>query len=324
VSDATTAVVIPAYNAGRYLDEAIASVRGQSTADWECVVVDDGSTDDTPLRLAALRDPRIRCVRQDNLGELGARAHGFRLTRAPRIVFLDADDRLRPDAVARYAKFLDDHPDAGVAYGERVLIDRKGRAFGMLDGALLNRHPEGDVLDVVLRRPFLSTISQACFRREAVPSAAWSSGRSLSGDWVLLAWSALGSRFGFMGKPALVEYRIRRGSLLRSVADAPTGAAEIAEFDELLGRLFSLPGIRERFSPEKITELRRQAEASCFAIKGQELLRRRQLAAARRYFGTALRAGSRDLRDLLCWLATCSPALARWGIPLYGSIESAE
>lgn len=322
--DPAIAVVIPTYNAGHYVGEAIESVRGQNFAAWECVVVDDGSTDDTPLRLAALRDRRIRCVRQDNLGELAARAHGFSLTRAPRVVFLDADDRLRADAAARYSAFLDEHPDADVAYGERVLIDRQGRLFGPLDGALLNRHPEGDVLDPVLRRPFLSTLSQACFRREAMLRTAWPAARSLSGDWLLLASCALHSRFAFMGRPPLVEYRIRRGSLLRSVALDPGGAADIPEFDEFLGHLFSLPGIQERFSSEEIARLRRQAEATCLAIKGQEFLRRGQVAEARRYFGAALRAGSRDRRDLLCWLATFSPALARWSARLYGSIEPAD
>ena len=108
------AVVIPVYNAGRFIDESIDSVRAQTTPQWEFMIVDDGSTDETPSRLAAFRDPRIRWIRQDNIGERAARARGVSLTRAPKIVCLDADDRLYPDALARCVSFLDKHPQGDV------------------------------------------------------------------------------------------------------------------------------------------------------------------------------------------------------------------
>ena len=79
--------------------------------------------------------------------------------------------------------------------------------------------------------------------------------------------------------------------------------------------------MRSRFGVAKLAELRRAAEASCFAIKGQEFLRRHELDAARRHFSAALRAGSRDSRDLLCWAATFFPALLRWAGPHYGAID---
>src|SRR6267378_216396 len=167
------AAVIPAYNASRFINEAIDSVRAQTIAQWECVIVDDGSTDDTPSRLAAYRDSRIRSVRQDNSGECAARARGISLTRAPKIVFLDADDRLYPDTLARYVSFLDNHSAVGVAYGERTLINEEGRRVGFGWNALLNKYPQGDVSESILRRPFLSTPSQACLRREAVPPREW-------------------------------------------------------------------------------------------------------------------------------------------------------
>lgn len=95
------------------------------------MIVDDGSTDETPSRPAAYRDPRIRWIRQDNIGDYAARARGVSLTRAPKIVCLDADDRLYPDALARYVSFLDKHAVAGVAYGERTLINEEGDPFGL-------------------------------------------------------------------------------------------------------------------------------------------------------------------------------------------------
>lgn len=65
------------------------------------------STDETPNRLATYLDSRIRWVRQGNLGDFAARAQGVSLTHAPKIVFLDADDCLYPDALARYVRLRD-------------------------------------------------------------------------------------------------------------------------------------------------------------------------------------------------------------------------
>jgi len=317
----TIGVVIPAYNASRFINEAIDSVRAQTITQWECVIVDDGSNDDTPSRLAAYRDSRIRSVRQDNTGECAARSRGISLTRAPKVVFLDADDRLYPDTLARYVSFLDSHSAVGVAYGERTLINEEGHTLGFGWKALLNKHPQGDVLESILRRPFLSTPSQACLRREAVPPREWLGDRGPLGDWLLLAGAALTHKFAYAGRSPMVKYRVRRGSSMRSQVTDSQSTASIREFNELLHHLFSFPGLESRFGPAKLAELRRAAEASCFAIKGQELLRCYEPIAARRHFSAAVRSGSRDGRDLLCWAATFSPALLRWTGPLYGAID---
>jgi glycosyltransferase involved in cell wall biosynthesis len=320
--EAAIGVVIPAYNAGPFLAEAIESVRAQTLCNWECMIVDDGSTDETPCLLRSFRDPRIHSVRQNNRGEQEARFRGFSLTCAPKIVFLDADDRLLPNTLARFSSFLDDHPSVGVAYGERILIDEKGQSFGWRGSAFLNRHPEGDVLESILRRPFLSTPSQACLRRETVPSAKWLGNARRSGDWVLLAGAAFASRFAYMGKSPLVKYRIHDRSQLRSLANEPEGTVGVREYDEVLDCLFSLPGLEARFGMTKLSQLRRAAAATCLAIKGQEFLRRREYPAAQRFFHAAVRAGSRDIRDILCWLATFFPSLLRLAEPLYGSANS--
>jgi glycosyltransferase involved in cell wall biosynthesis len=321
MSDAVIGVVIPAYNAAPFLAETIESVRGQTLGNWECIIVDDGSTDKTPFLLRSYRNPRIQSVRQDNSGERTARLRGFLLTHAPKIVFLDADDRLLPDALARFSSFLNDHPSVGIAYGERILIGAAGKAIGWKGRAFFNKHPEGDVLESILRRPFLSTPSQACLRREAVPPAQWLGDRGRSGDWILLAGAACHSRFGYMGKSPLVEYRVHSCSQLRSVAGDPQGAVGIPEYKEVLDCLFSFPGLEARFGVTKLSQLRQAAAATCLAIKGQEFLRRREYRSAQRYFRAALRAGSRDIRDILCWLATFSPSLLRLAEPLYGAVN---
>lgn len=77
------AIVIPACNAGRFLNEAIDSVRAQTIMQWDCMIVDDGSTDDIPSRLAAYRDSRIRRIRQHDVGKRVARARVTSVIRNP-------------------------------------------------------------------------------------------------------------------------------------------------------------------------------------------------------------------------------------------------
>jgi glycosyltransferase involved in cell wall biosynthesis len=96
--------IVPVHNGERYVAEAVTSVLRQ-TATVELVVVDDGSTDGTAEVLRGLGEP-IRCVYQRNAGVSAARNHGLRLARGEWISFLDADDRLHPEKVARQLAML--------------------------------------------------------------------------------------------------------------------------------------------------------------------------------------------------------------------------
>ena len=92
-------VVMPAYNAGRYIAESVESVLGQTFGDWELVVVDDGSEDDTGavVEAYAAGDARVRYVRRPNGGQAAARNTGLAGARAPLVAFLDADDLWLPE-----------------------------------------------------------------------------------------------------------------------------------------------------------------------------------------------------------------------------------
>jgi glycosyltransferase involved in cell wall biosynthesis len=112
-------IIVPVYNYAHFLGEALSSVLAQTMDSWECVVVDDGSTDDTPRVVTeyAGRDPRIRYVHQDNRGLAAARNTGIRHSRGAYLQFLDADDRLRPEKIATQASYLDGHPDVDIVIG---------------------------------------------------------------------------------------------------------------------------------------------------------------------------------------------------------------
>src|SRR5688500_7922397 len=111
-------VVVPTYNYARFIGETFDSLRAQTYADWECVVVDDGSTDDTVEVVARWRerDPRIRYLRQPNQRQAAAKNTGLKEARGRYIQFLDADDLVEPRKLERQVEFLEATPSADIVY----------------------------------------------------------------------------------------------------------------------------------------------------------------------------------------------------------------
>jgi glycosyltransferase involved in cell wall biosynthesis len=113
--------IIPTYNYARFLPRAIESVLAQSYAPLECLVVDDGSTDDTPGVLERYRG-RIRSVRQEHRSPAAARNRGLRETTGELVAFLDADDWWDPPKIERQVEYLTRHPEVAAAgCGVRVV-----------------------------------------------------------------------------------------------------------------------------------------------------------------------------------------------------------
>jgi glycosyltransferase involved in cell wall biosynthesis len=136
----SVSVVTCFLNAHAHLTDAIASVRDQVDADWELILVDDGSTDGstTVAEEAAERDPaRIRYFEHEghaNLGKSSSRNVGLRHARGRHVVFLDADDVLLPHKLSHQAALLDANPHADALYGRTLYWD--GRAGSPPSGKL--------------------------------------------------------------------------------------------------------------------------------------------------------------------------------------------
>ena len=96
-------IIIPLYNAARFIEETLHSVQAQTYTDWECIIVDDGSTDGgaSVVQRIAREDARIHYVYQTNAGPSAARNHGLRLAKGDYIQFLDADDWFPPQRFER-------------------------------------------------------------------------------------------------------------------------------------------------------------------------------------------------------------------------------
>jgi len=105
-------IIVPAYQAAATLTETLDAIRGQTFASWECVVVDDGSTDSTPEIASgyALGDPRIRVIHQENQGTAAAYNTGVAGASAKLIVICSADDVLLPEHLSTMSTFIDSEP----------------------------------------------------------------------------------------------------------------------------------------------------------------------------------------------------------------------
>lgn len=126
----TVSVIIPAYNQGHYLEKAIQSVLNQTFADFEIIVVDDGSTDDTRQVVAGFSDPRVRYVYQQNAGLSAARNTGIRHAAGAFLSYLDSDDLFLPDKLAVEIACFERDPTLGFVAGQAILIDENGQRLG--------------------------------------------------------------------------------------------------------------------------------------------------------------------------------------------------
>jgi glycosyltransferase involved in cell wall biosynthesis len=122
-------VIIPAYNYAHFLPEAIESALSQSWDKVEIIVVDDGSTDNTP-DVAARYGSHIRYIRQQNAGLPAARNTGIRAAKYPLIGFLDADDRWKPGFLSKAIECFTRHEEPyGIVASQAVYVDEHGQAF---------------------------------------------------------------------------------------------------------------------------------------------------------------------------------------------------
>ncbi|MEN0054041.1 MAG: glycosyltransferase [Mucilaginibacter sp.] len=112
-------VCMPAYNADKYIAEAVQSVLSQSYTNWELIIVNDGSTDDTATVLGQFTDPRIRIYEQQNSGQCAAANRAFSFSKGRFIKFMDADDMISPGYIAGQVKRIDNRDDviASAAWG---------------------------------------------------------------------------------------------------------------------------------------------------------------------------------------------------------------
>ena len=121
-------VIIPAYNAADFIGQALESVLAQTYDDYEIIVVDDGSTDETQAVVEPYRD-NIRYHYQENQGVSLARNQGLALARGELIAWLDSDDFFYPDKLAKQVAIFDQQPFVGMVHSGWNMVNEKGQVF---------------------------------------------------------------------------------------------------------------------------------------------------------------------------------------------------
>jgi glycosyltransferase involved in cell wall biosynthesis len=210
-----TSVIIPAYNVAPFIAEALDSLFAQTRGDFEAIVVNDGSSDETEEKLAPYRD-RIVYLRQKNSGVMAARNAGVRASRGRYLALLDGDDLWEPKFLETLVGMLESDPDLGVAYPNAVFFGSPNFAGRLHQDVFPVAEPV--TFDRVLRRECY-VFGSLVFRREILNDVGLFD-ESLEGqgaeDFDLwLRMLQRGHRFKFTAEP-LVRYRWRSDSLSNS------------------------------------------------------------------------------------------------------------
>jgi glycosyltransferase involved in cell wall biosynthesis len=204
-------VVIPCFNQARYLPDAIRSAFAQTHPPVECIVVDDGSTDETSEVAAAFG---TRVIRQANRGVSQARNAGLGAARAELIVFLDADDVLLPDALARGADALGAREDLSAVVSRCEAMSEDGTPMPVA------HHPvdPDNLYREWLSKNFVWTPGAATFRRAAlVDAGGFSTEYGPAADLAIYLRFARDGRIGFMPGYS-VRYRQHPNSMSQNPA----------------------------------------------------------------------------------------------------------
>jgi glycosyltransferase involved in cell wall biosynthesis len=236
-TDASTSlvsIIIPCYNYGHLLAETLQNVQAQSYTHWECLVVDDGSTDNTPsvAQAFAAADARFRYIQQANAGTSAAKNTGLQQAKGAFIQFLDADDLLAPQKLSLQVAYLQQHPEVGIVYSNVRYFDhqdpsRLSRSFDMRDKAWMACASGGkeQMLPLFMVRNQMVISAPLC--RAEIIKAAGTFDTRLKGceDWEFwIRCAATGAVFHYDEREEVLTYiRVHPASATQNISTMLTG-----------------------------------------------------------------------------------------------------
>jgi glycosyltransferase involved in cell wall biosynthesis len=206
-------VVIPAYNAARTVERALSSVWRQNYPELEVIVIDDGSTDDTDLRVGTCHNPNLRLIRLDkNRGECGAMNVGIQEARGDYIAFLDADDEWLDNKLSKQIPVIDSHPEMSFIScgGEAIAPDGSVVAKFGLD---IPSCSPGDFWRALLAKSQVAKPSVVARRAKLLELGGFDEALKISGDQDMWIKLALSGEVGFIAE-VLIRVHITADSLM--------------------------------------------------------------------------------------------------------------
>lgn len=205
-------VVIPCYNAMRFLPETVDSVLKQTHQDFEIIIVNDGSSDNIEQWVNALKDERICLISQTNQGQSAARNVGITKACGEYIAFLDADDLWHPEKLAKQVGILETNADVGLVYSWVLLIDEENKPLKKL----WTISAEGNVWKKLIEGNMIACGSVPMIRKACVDTVGLFGKFSFGcEDWDF--WLRIAARYPFrVVKETLVYYRECSNSVSRA------------------------------------------------------------------------------------------------------------
>lgn len=203
-------MIVPAHNAARTIGIAVDSVLGQTIADLELIVIDDGSTDSTAEVVRSRHDERIRCVKTENRGVARARNRGIDLSSGEFVAFLDADDVWLPAKLERQLQAMEAKPSVGLCFSSAELVNAERQRLADASAASLSDYTEA----LLLRGNVVAgSASSALVRRSLLQSAGgFDPELSQCADWELWLRLSLETDFHAISEP-LVHVTKAPGSM---------------------------------------------------------------------------------------------------------------
>jgi len=310
-------VIVPAYNAGRTILETIASVQQQTFSDFELIIINDGSTDQTLGLLSTVKDSRIKILSYENGGVSVARNRGMVHAKGEFIAFLDTDDLWTPDKLELQLAALQQNLEAGVVYSWTHFMDEQGKSLHT-DKPVFYK---GNVYAKLLVENFLISGSNPLIRRQALESVGEFEPTLTHGeDWDLYLRLAARWPFAVVPKPQI---------LYRQTSGSASSKIEVMEKDVLrvIEKAF-------RAAPLEFQSLKNQSLANLYQFLAHLYLQRTSNASGARQAAqklqTAVRLSPKMLSDKktqvlvmkLLLIQVLSPRIANYFLKLVSKIRA--
>ncbi|CAN5313295.1 glycosyltransferase [soil metagenome] len=308
-------IVIPAYNVEAWIGATLQSVVAQTLRDWECVVVDDGSTDGTAAIVEGFHDDRIRLIKQANAGVSAARNAGIAHSTADAILFLDGDDMLHATALERLHRALLDHPEAVLVFGTSLRVTPEGEVQPGQKEAPRHEYVSGDVLaNMLVHDRVFWNGGQVLARIDALrTTGGYRLGMRLSEDWEFFCRLAALGPCVFIGpQDAILLHRVHPDSA------APRLSLDFANHLPAIQVVFGNPQLRERFPARQWRSMENQVLAVHLFETGRQNFMQRRFGEARRMMIRGLLKAPSRRRAAVFVLAQASQLLNR---PLVGILR---
>ena len=218
-------VIIPVYNGEKTIGETMASVLQQTFADFELIVINDGSIDRTLEIISSLKDPRIKVFSYPNAGLAASRNRGISVAVGEYISFIDADDLWTPDKLEAQLKALQENPLAALAYSWTDLIDELSQFIRIGGHVTVN----GDAYANLLLVNFLENGSNPLIRRQALIEVGnFDEPLESAADWDM--WLRLAARYPFVAVSVpQILYRVNSTSMSANVFKQEVETVKVIE-----------------------------------------------------------------------------------------------